>query len=214
MIKEKIKEHMMEKLSKREANKLLKKENLLKAAYQLFIEQGIQNTSVSDIVKLAGVAKGTFYLYFKDKTDIEEQLIAKETGKIMTQAIQMARQSDKTTFEDQFLVAVDYIIDYLEKSRDVLSFINKNLSYAIYVLTKDQESEVRIKSFFNRLYEQYKDEVTVITIDNPDLVISLSIEFLGATIYSSLSINKPKPIDELRPHIHKCIKAIFSAYRK
>ena len=54
-------------MGKVDENKQLKLEALYKSAYDLFIEQGIEKTSVSDITKRAGVAKGTFYLYFTDK---------------------------------------------------------------------------------------------------------------------------------------------------
>lgn len=43
---------------------------LVSAAAKTFAERGVQNTLVSDIVKMAGVAQGTFYLYFKTKDDI------------------------------------------------------------------------------------------------------------------------------------------------
>ena len=44
-----------------------KREALLEAAYELFTSTGVFDTSISDIVKKAEMAKGTFYLYFKDK---------------------------------------------------------------------------------------------------------------------------------------------------
>lgn len=37
------------------------------AAFALFTQKGINDTSISDIAKKANMAKGTFYLYFKDK---------------------------------------------------------------------------------------------------------------------------------------------------
>ncbi len=43
---------------------------LVSAAAATFAERGVQNTLVSDIVKAAGVAQGTFYLYFKTKDDV------------------------------------------------------------------------------------------------------------------------------------------------
>ncbi len=43
---------------------------LVSAAARTFAEQGVQHTLVSDIVKAAGVAQGTFYLYFKTKDDV------------------------------------------------------------------------------------------------------------------------------------------------
>lgn len=40
------------------------------AAIALFCEKGIQQTSIDQIAKSAGVAKGTIYLYFKNKEEI------------------------------------------------------------------------------------------------------------------------------------------------
>lgn len=40
------------------------------AAQQLFLDKGVDATTISDIVAAAGVAKGTFYHYFQAKTDI------------------------------------------------------------------------------------------------------------------------------------------------
>ena len=42
---------------------------LVSAAAAVFARRGVANTAVSDIVKAAGVAQGTFYLYFDSKDD-------------------------------------------------------------------------------------------------------------------------------------------------
>ena len=44
-----------------------KESRLLNTAFKLFTEKGMKDTSIQDIVDNANVAKGTFYLYFKDK---------------------------------------------------------------------------------------------------------------------------------------------------
>ncbi len=51
-------------MRKVDQNKKQKKDSLLDAAFGLFMENGFHKTSISDIVNQAGVAKGTFYLYF------------------------------------------------------------------------------------------------------------------------------------------------------
>lgn len=61
--------------SKIEKNKEEKRERLLASATALFAEKNFNNTSISDIVNKAKVAKGTFYLYFKDKYDIRNQIV-------------------------------------------------------------------------------------------------------------------------------------------
>ena len=47
-----------------------KKNKLYEAAKGIFYEFGYKKTSVNDITSKAGVAKGTFYIYFKSKADI------------------------------------------------------------------------------------------------------------------------------------------------
>ena len=63
-------------------NKQQKRESLLDSAFSLFIDNGFNKTSIADIVKNAGVAKGTFYLYFKDKYDIRNHLIAHKASQV------------------------------------------------------------------------------------------------------------------------------------
>lgn len=50
--------------------KLNKKDNIVRAAVKIFSEKGIEKTKISDIVKEAGVAQGTFYLYFPSKLSL------------------------------------------------------------------------------------------------------------------------------------------------
>lgn len=47
-----------------------RRRQLLGAARHLFLAKGFSHTSVSAIVREAGVAQGTFYLYFKGKQDL------------------------------------------------------------------------------------------------------------------------------------------------
>ena len=63
------------------------KKALLASAFQLFTEKGIDNTSISEIAKNANMAKGTFYLYFKDKYAIQDCLVAYEANRILKKHI-------------------------------------------------------------------------------------------------------------------------------
>ena len=62
------------KRRKKEEKKQEKKQKLLESSFNLFTKKGIKNTSVQEITENAGTAKGTFYLYFKDKYEVENQL--------------------------------------------------------------------------------------------------------------------------------------------
>jgi len=47
-----------------------RRKELIDIAEQLFIEKGYEKTAISDIVKKAKVAQGTYYYYFKTKEEI------------------------------------------------------------------------------------------------------------------------------------------------
>lgn len=58
--------------------KEIKRRRILLAATELFIQQGYRKTSVDEVAQAAGVAKGTVYLYFKNKADLLLHCIALE----------------------------------------------------------------------------------------------------------------------------------------
>jgi len=59
------------------------REKIVSAAMELFAKKGFDKSTVDEIVAKAGVAKGTFYLYFKSKDDLIKEL-AFETMPIMS----------------------------------------------------------------------------------------------------------------------------------
>ena len=52
-----------------------RRQELLETARRLFITKGYEKTSVNDILKEVGIAKGTFYYYFSSKEDMLEAMI-------------------------------------------------------------------------------------------------------------------------------------------
>ena len=54
-------------MGKLEDNKKRKKDAIVNSAFALFIQNGINDTSIADIMKKADLAKGKFYLFFNDK---------------------------------------------------------------------------------------------------------------------------------------------------
>ena len=54
-----------------------RRQQILSAARSVFDQKGYEIATVSDIVRMAGVAQGTFYLYFDSKKDIVVELARK-----------------------------------------------------------------------------------------------------------------------------------------
>ena len=119
-------------MSKVEEKKKNKQEALLASAFKLFTEKGINNTSISEIVKNAKMAKGTFYLYFKDKYDIRDRLITHKADRLFEIAYEELEKSEYDTLEDCILFIVDNIVNQLSKNQSLMKFISKNLSWSLF----------------------------------------------------------------------------------
>ena len=52
-----------------------RKKELLKIAYDMFLTQGYENTSVDEIIERAQIAKGTYYYHFQSKEQMLEEVI-------------------------------------------------------------------------------------------------------------------------------------------
>ena len=52
------------------------RENIIESAKKVISEKGFKEASIEDITQKAGVAKGTFYTYFKTKEEIIKELMA------------------------------------------------------------------------------------------------------------------------------------------
>lgn len=71
----------------RQKRSIEKKEKIVSAAYNLFLEKGYFNMTTADIAKAAGLSTGTVYAYFKDKKDILITCLSKTSGEIKQQII-------------------------------------------------------------------------------------------------------------------------------
>ena len=119
-------------MGKVETNKKQKNTTLLQTSFELFTEKGFTKTTISDIVNRAGLAKGTFYLYFKDKYDLRDRLVTYKTSQLFGNAHTALIEQNIQGFENQMFFVIDHIIDRLEKEPKLLQFISKNLSWGIF----------------------------------------------------------------------------------
>ncbi len=55
-----------------------KRDAILTAAVEVFANYGFRKTTVGDIIRAAGVSRGTVYKHFEDKSDIFEAVIERE----------------------------------------------------------------------------------------------------------------------------------------
>ena len=193
-------------MGKVEENKQQKEDALFESAYDLFMTKGISKTSIHDIVQNAGVAKGTFYLYFKDKYEIRDRQIAKTASRLFHSANRELEKAQIPEFEDKIIFIVDYVLDEMQKNKAVLQFVSKNLSWGIFrQAIESKEEKTGVKELFYKLLE----ETPEVKLQAPETMLFLIIELASSTSYSTILENDPISYEELKPYLNASIRAII-----
>ncbi len=195
---------------KKEIKEKDKEERLLKTAFELFTEKGIKDTSIQEIVDRAEVAKGTFYLYFKDKYEIRDILIAKKSKKLFKDALAELRKNYIVNLSDQVIFIINYVINELSKVPTLLKFISKNLSWGIYSKTvlkiyeeREDEEDSVYKLFLKGIKENH------IELKNPEVTLYMIIELVSSTCFNSILYHDPLPIEEFKPYLYDTIRRMI-----
>lgn len=192
-------------VSKVEKNKREKENSLFQAGYDLFTTKGIHDTAISDIVKQAGVAKGTFYLYFRDKYDLMDRIVLHKSAQVLCEAIKYNKLMEFEDFEDEVLSFVDYIIEYFKKDKLLLKLIYKNLSWGTFKKAYNDFEEIHdIYIMFEREYKN--SQLSETEIRN---LLFIIIELTGSVCYSAIILEEPSNIDEIKPTLFETIKKII-----
>ena len=197
-------------MGKWDANKKLKRDSLLNTSFELFTSQGINQTSISDIVKKAGVAKGTFYLYFKDKYDIRNRLIARKSNQLFTIAYEELIKEDLHSVEDMIIFMMKRTLEELSNNPMLLSFIYKDLSWALFkeaMSTDPEDSETDFLQIITQMFEESE-----IKYRNPELMMFLIVEMVSSAGYSSIVHKQPMPLEEMLPELEYAVRGIMKEY--
>jgi len=112
-------------MRKKEANI---REKIIKSALRIFAQKGFFRTTVDDIARATGVAKGTVYLYFKDKQDLYIATIDEHFSRAIAalQAIEAKATTPSAKMEQIAINFIDYIKN-LKTSYMLFTFENINL---------------------------------------------------------------------------------------
>lgn len=193
--------------SKRRSNQRDKNSRILDAAYRLFLEQGFDAVTVQEIAERAGVAKGTFYLYFHDKDDLKEYLITQKSHELFRAALRALRETGIENFEDQIIFVIDYVTTVLAENKDVLRLIAKDLSFGVF--------NQRLSAF---VIDDHADVLQVLTsaaerngvhLKNPKVLLFMIIELAGSTCFSCILDAEPLELTTYKPYLFDAIRQII-----
>ena len=119
--------------------------HLLECALTVFAEKGYHTASIADIIRDAGVARGTFYLYFESKRMVFDQLLGDLFAALASRVRRIDPSRGPTGVVAQMESNVDEVLDYLLENRPMLRLL---LAEAVGL---DPGFDQKLSEFYGRL---------------------------------------------------------------
>jgi AcrR family transcriptional regulator len=190
-------------------NKRLKMAKLYDAAYELFTSNGVHNTVIDDIVKNAGVAKGTFYLYCKDKYDLVDKVILRKTSALLNGAMESLKKQQENSpepfsMQQNVLLVVDFLSGYFVKDPKFLELIFKNLSLPLFekLIYSDE-----MKTAWEGFTKQFMRNGGSTEAAGQRLYIIVSM--VGSVLYNCIVLKGPYQFEEIKPELYRSVEQIL-----
>ena len=152
-------------MTNRKKSSIEKRDRILKAATQVFARYGFYNSKISEIARIANVADGTIYLYFKNKDDILISLFEQEMSLIIK------NMKDELAKEDGF---ENKIKKFCQKH---LAAISEKKELAEVMQIELRQSHKFMKEYMGTKLNEYLNIISAIIIQGqkngevrPDIV--------------------------------------------
>lgn len=157
------------KMTQREINAQKTKRKVLETSLQLFTTHGYDSVTIDDIVKKAGVSKGTFYTHFSSKDRVLVESFNSIDG-VFEEA--MEALPDDTSASDQLRVLFKTLFEYCSNFQDVdimkIVYMNQISLGERQVLLKDH----------NRPHYKYLDKIVKLGVATEEFHFSVDAETL------------------------------------
>lgn len=184
-----------------------KKQNLIDAAYALFLEKGVAKTSVDEIVRGANVAKGTFYLYFHDKEHLLQQLAYQISARVLAEGYEYVQARRTGDFTENVVLLIDYVIEYFKRNKLTLRLLERNFSWPAV----ERQLSLREDPFWDKIAGTLEASSFAQSRTEDELfkTIFVLIEMVGSVCFSSIIEGNPDTIDNMKPVLYGMVRRVL-----
>ena len=187
-----------------QTKKEAKRQRLLDSAYELFLKKGAGETSIHEIAQNTQVAKGTFYLYFRNKEEMTQALMRRVSRRVLSQAWAALEENRQESLAENTIFLVDWIIEYFKRDALVLRLLERNFSWPVIQAEIDSGQDPLYQALMKDL-----EQSPVLQGHSRQEVykyIFAYLEMVGSVCYSSIIQHTPGEIDEMKPVLYDIIR--------
>lgn len=185
-----------------------KKLHLMQAAETMFLQKGFAGTSIDDIVRTAGVAKGTFYLYFQDKAEIWDAVVVQISLRVLAQAKLAMESSGLADTVERILFVADEIIEYFRCHTEVLRMIRRDFSWPLVLKKMEEAQDSTLMRMMDHCF--CSPCLSRYSLDEAYRLMFMIVEMVGSISYTSIILEQPAPIDQMKPLLFRAIRRILA----
>jgi AcrR family transcriptional regulator len=125
-----------------------RREQVLRHAKRIFARKGYHRTNVSDIIARARIARGTFYLYFENKRELFEELLAQVLDELRLRIHRLRVGPGEPDPVEQLRSNLRRVLGLVLAERELTDIL---LNHATGF---DRELDARIIDFYERVVDQ------------------------------------------------------------
>ena len=175
-----------------------RRSELLEVARKLFLEKGFAATSVSAIVREAGVAQGTFYLYFKSKQTVLAHLRVEVLHAYLGAWDRAMSETEAQPADARLVAGLHAVRDAVYEHRDLVRLFREATTPAeqqqIWLAGRSRLSEP-----LKELLEAGQSE-GCFALDDARMAAQLALAMLDDLLWESIEFDSPAPLPITSAH--------------
>src|SRR5215469_1612904 len=118
---------------------------VLRHAKRIFARKGYHRTNVADIISRAGIARGTFYLYFENKRDLFEEILRQVVSELTARVLRLKVGPGEPDPVEQLRANLLRVVSYLLAERELTGILLHHSTGF------DRELDEQIQAFYDRV---------------------------------------------------------------
>lgn len=188
-----------------------KRERIIQAAIEVYSEKGIEKATISDIVKKAGIAQGTFYLYFASKMAVMPAIAEVMVGKLLDGLKDRVQEG---TIQQRVETIIDVVFDTTKEYKELTKLIYTGLTQTQYV-GDWEDIYAPLYHWIEDLLHKGKEAQTI----RSDIHIKYAAKIVTGTIESAaeqvflFDQQDEAAIEEHKKELHHFVISALGAYR-
>ena len=165
-----------------------RRQQILSVAREVFAKRGYHQTTIDDIVAQAGVARGTFYLYFEDKRAVFSDLVDRFAGQLSVAIVRIVTDDPGRSVVEQVRENIRAIIGTALTDRAMTKIL---FTDAVGI---DPAFDRKLQTFYDSvvqlLTESLKDGQTlgIVADGEPRVLAYLTIGALKELLYQAVTL--------------------------